>query len=284
MDQAESLRRLISQRKAIKKSRVLTISGGKGGIGKTCISVNLSLALKKLGYNVTIIDADLGFSNVEIEMGVTSKYTLFDVLYNNKMITEVINEGPLGVKYISSGGDFASLGEGVDLSLFLSNIKILDYYSDFIIIDTGAGLNKVVNQFLKAADEVILIVTPEPTSIMDAYTLIKHSLVDEKKKINIIINKAKNFEEYRKIYERFEAVVNNYLGVKLSDLGYLEIDEKMTECIIEQTPIIIKYRNGKTAKRFLQIAAKLANEPPPEESKGLWGIFERLLNKNRGRM
>lgn len=118
MDQAESLRRLVSQKKGIKKSRVITISGGKGGIGKTCISVNLSLALKKLGYNVTIIDADLGFSNVEIELGVTSKYTLFDVLYNNKMITEVISEGPLGVKYISSGGDFTLIDKGVDLTLF----------------------------------------------------------------------------------------------------------------------------------------------------------------------
>ncbi|KKC29620.1 MinD/ParA family ATP-binding protein [Caldanaerobacter subterraneus] len=279
MDQAESLRRLVSQKKGIKKSRVITISGGKGGIGKTCISVNLSLALKKLGYNVTIIDADLGFSNVEIELGVTSKYTLFDVLYNNKMITEVISEGPLGVKYISSGGDFTLIDEGVDLTLFLSNIKILDYYSDFIIIDTGAGLNKVVHQFLQAADEIVLIVTPEPTSIMDAYTLIKHSLVGEKKKINVLINKVKNFEEYRKIYKRFETVVNNYLGVSLNDLGYLEIDEKMTECIIEQTPIVIKYHNGKTAKQLIQIAAKLANQSPPEEPQGLWGIFTKLLKQ-----
>lgn len=100
-----------------------------------------------MGYNVTIIDADLGFSNVEIELGVTSKYTLLDVLYNNKMITEVISEGPLGIKYISSGGDFNLINEGVDLSLFLNNIKILDYYSDFIIIDTGAGLNNVVSNF-----------------------------------------------------------------------------------------------------------------------------------------
>ena len=279
MDQAESLRRLVSQKKGIKKSRVITISGGKGGIGKTCISVNLSLALKKLDYNVTIIDADLGFSNVEIELGVTSRYTLFDVLYNNKMITEVISEGPLGVKYISSGGDFTLIDEGVDLTLFLSNIKILDYYSDFIIIDTGAGLNKVVHQFLQAADEIVLIVTPEPTSIMDAYTLIKHSLVGEKKKINVLINKVKSFEEYRKIYKRFETVVNNYLGVSLNDLGYLEIDEKMTECIIEQTPIVIKYHNGKTAKQLIQIAAKLANQSPPEEPQGLWGIFTKLLKQ-----
>ena len=279
MDQAESLRKLVSQKNKIKRSRVITITGGKGGIGKTCISVNLSLGLKKLGYNVTIIDADLGFSNVEIELGVTSKYTLLDVLYNNKMITEVISEGPLGIKYISSGGDFNLINEGVDLSLFLNNIKILDYYSDFIIIDTGAGLNNVVSNFLKAADEVLLIVTPEPTSIMDAYTLIKYSLVGEDKKINVLINKVKNFNEYKKIYERFEAVVKNYLGVPLIDLGYLENDEKMMECIIEQHPIVLKYENSKTSKRILQIAAQIANQPPPIENKGLWGIFSRLINR-----
>jgi len=279
MDQAESLRKLVSQKKKIKRSRVITITGGKGGIGKTCISVNLSLGLKKLGYNVTIIDADLGFSNVEIELGVTSKYTLLDVLYNNKMITEVISEGPLGIKYISSGGDFNLINEGVDLSLFLNNIKILDYYSDFIIIDTGAGLNNVVSNFLKAADEVLLIVTPEPTSIMDAYTLIKYSLVGEDKKINVLINKVKNFNEYKKIYDRFETVVKNYLGVSLIDLGYLENDEKMMECIIEQHPIVLKYENSKTSKRILQIAAQIANQPPPIENKGLRGIFSRLINR-----
>ncbi|AIS52510.1 site-determining protein [Thermoanaerobacter kivui] len=279
MDQAESLRRLISQKKKLKKSRVLTITGGKGGIGKTCISVNLSLGLKKLGYNVTIIDADLGFSNVEIELGVTSKYTLLDVLYNNKMITEVISEGPLGIKYISSGGDFNLINEGVDLSLFLNNIKILDYYSDFIIIDTGAGLNNIVNNFLKAADEVLVIVTPEPTSIMDAYTLIKYSLKDNDKKINVLINKVKNFEEYREIYNRFEAVVKNYLGVNLNDLGYLEYDDKMMECIIEQNPILLKYGNSKTSKKILTIAAKIADQPPPMENGGLFGIFSKLFNR-----
>ncbi|HHW56565.1 MAG TPA: MinD/ParA family protein [Clostridia bacterium] len=279
MDQAESLRRLVSQGKKIKKSRVITVTGGKGGIGKTCISVNLSLSLKKLGYNVTIIDADLGFSNVEIELGVTSKYTLLDVLYNNKTITEVINEGPLGIKYISSGGDFNLIKEGVDLSLFLNNIKILDYYSDFIIVDTGAGLNEVVHNFLKAADEVLIIVTPEPTSIMDAYTLIKYSLMGENKKINVLINKAKSFEDYKKVYNRFEKVVQNYLGVFLIDLGYLEEDEKMMECIIEQNPIILKYGNSKTARRIMHIASQIANQPPPKENNGLWGIFSRLINR-----
>lgn len=280
MDQAESLRRLMIDKK-IKKSRVLTITGGKGGIGKTCISVNLSLALKKLGYNVTIIDADLGFSNVEIELGVISKYTLFDVLYNNKKITEVINEGPLGIKYISSGGDFSIINKDIDLSIFLNNIKILDYYSDFVIIDTGAGLNTVVDNFIKAADEVFIIVTPEPTSIMDAYAMIKYSLKNENKKINVIINKVKNFEEYEEVYSRFKIVVKNYLGVEIYNLGYLEYDNKMLECIKIQQPIILKYENSKTSKNIVSIASRIANMPVSNYSAGLFGFFNKIFNKGR---
>lgn len=278
MDQAESLRRLMTEKK-VRKSRVLTVTGGKGGIGKTCISVNLSLALKKLGYNVTIIDADLGFSNVEIELGVISRYTLLDVLYNKKKITEVINEGPLGIKYISSGGDFNLINKDVDLSVFLNNIKILDYYSDFVIIDTGAGLNTVVNNFIKAADEIFIIVTPEPTSIMDAYAMIKYSLKDENKKINVIINKVKNFEEYEEVYSRFKIVVKNYLGVDIYNLGYLEYDNKMLECIKMQQPIILKYENSKTSKNIVAIASRIANMPESTYSVGLFGFFNRIFNK-----
>ncbi|MGB9679870.1 MAG: MinD/ParA family ATP-binding protein [Thermoanaerobacteraceae bacterium] len=279
MDQAENLRKILLEKKT-KKSRVLIITGGKGGIGKTFISINLSLALRKLGFKVTIIDADLGFSNVEIELGLMPKYTLYDVIYNNRTIAEVINEGPLGINYISSGGDFNLVSNAeINLGIFLSNIKLLDYYSDFVIVDTGAGLNNVVKSFLEAGNEVFVIVTPEPTSIMDAYTLIKYSFKNNDKKINIIINKAKNFEEYREVYNRFDSVVKNYLGINVYDIGYLEYDYKIMECIKEQKPIILKYENSKTSKSFMAMAAKIADRPFDVESGGVFSFFNKLFKR-----
>ena len=278
MDQAQKLRELFSK-PSHSKSRVITVTGAKGGIGKTCIAVNISLALKKLGYNTLLIDADIGFSNVEIELGTISKYTLYDVLYNKRKIIDIINEGPLGLKYITSGGDFDFLKSDMDFDIFLNNIRILDYYSDFIIIDTGAGINSTVQKFINAADEVLVIITPEPTSIMDAYLLIKNLLAKKNTVINIIVNKAKNYNEYKEVFNRFNSVVSHFIGVKINDFGFLLEDGRISECIKAQIPILIKYQNSNTSKDIMEIAMKISKTEVKYKQDGLMGIFKKIFKR-----
>ncbi|SNX55499.1 AAA family ATPase [Thermoanaerobacterium sp. RBIITD] len=276
MDQAEKLRYLF-RNNGVKRCRVITVTGGKGGTGKTCIAVNISLALRKMGYNVLIMDADIGFSNVEIELGVVSKNTLYDVLYGNKKISDIINEGPIGIKYISTGGDFdLTLGD-IDLNIFFNSLSILDNYFDFIIVDTGAGINKTIKNFIDLSDDVVIVTTPEPTSIMDAYILIKSINKLCEKELYLIVNKTKNNYEYSKVYEKINNALYNFLGITINNLGCIHDDPKISECIKLQNPIILKYQFSKTARDITDIAKKLSNNVSNRSKEGLFGIFKKML-------
>jgi len=281
MDQADRLRYLFQQNN-MKRCRVITVTGGKGGTGKTCISVNLSIALRKLGYNVLIIDADIGFSNAEIELGVISKFTLYDVLYGNKKIIDVINDGPIGVKFISTGGNFDLINGDIDLNVFFNNINILDNYFDYIIVDTGAGINKTVKGFIDMSDDVVVVTTPEPTAIMDAYILIKSIQELSDKNLYLIVNKVTNQSEYVSVYERLNNALINFLGTTINDLGYIHEDARISECIKAQNPIILKYQSSKPSKDITRIAENLTNHKSTKKKEGLLGIFKKMLLNSGG--
>ncbi|AFK86808.1 MULTISPECIES: MinD/ParA family ATP-binding protein [Thermoanaerobacterium] len=281
MDQAERLRYLFQQNSA-KRCRVITVTGGKGGTGKTCISVNLSIALKKLGYKVLIVDADIGFSNAEIELGVVSNYTLYDVLYGNKKIVDVINDGPVGVKFISTGGNFDLVNGDIDLNVFFNNIKILDNYFDYIIVDTGAGVNKTVKSFIDMSDDVIIVTTPEPTAIMDAYILIKTINDLSDKNLYLIVNKVANQSEYVSVYERLNNALINFLGASIINLGFIHEDAKISECIKMQIPIVLKYQYSKPSKDIARIAEVLTNYKTDKKKEGLLGIFRKMFLNGGG--
>lgn len=276
MDQAERLRYLFQQNN-MKRCRVITVTGGKGGTGKTCITVNLSIALRKFGYNVLIIDADIGFSNAEIELGVVSNFTLYDVLYGNKKITDVINDGPIGVKYISTGGNFDLINGNINLSVFFNSINILDNYFDYIIVDTGAGINRTIKSFIDLSDDVIVVTTPEPTAIMDAYVLIKSIEKLNDRNLYLIVNKVANHNEYINVYERLNNALINFLGITITDLGYIHEDAKISECIKAQNPVILKYQSSKSSRDIIRIAENLSKHKSTQKKEGLLGIFKKML-------
>jgi len=299
IDQAEKLRQVIDSIKANREkedsikynqalsnsskkstSRVLAITSGKGGVGKTNLSINLAIALSDLGYRVIVLDADFGLANVDILFGLTPKFTLLDVINNKKTIREILTDGPHNIKFISGGSGVEELANMDDrhLSGFIENIAMLDELADVIIIDTGAGLSKNVINPVMAADEVLLVTTPEPTSLTDAYALIKIvSLKDKEKKIKIILNKAENAREAEYVTRNFVTVTEKFLKHKIETLGFVLKDETVNKSVKLQSPFIISYPKCPAARNIQEIAGKLLSvNNITYKNSGIRGFIKKL--------
>lgn len=190
MDQAEQLRNLIKANSQAKKpvARVLTVTSGKGGVGKSNTSINLAIQFRKMGQKVIILDADFGLANIEIMFGAVPKYNLSDLIYEGKGIKEIITRGPMGVGFISGGSGVASLSNVTqdNIQCIVQSLAELDSLADVVIIDTGAGISDAVMEFLVASGEILLVTTPEPTSITDSYSLLKALSMHPKYELSLI--------------------------------------------------------------------------------------------------
>lgn len=195
MDQAEKLRNIVKQnkekymeqeeiihniavkvgRERQKKAKVITVTSGKGGVGKSSMSINLAIQLKKLGNNVIIFDADFGLANIEVMFGAVPQYNLSDVIFKGKNIREIIVKGPLDIGFVSGGSGINGLGNMTreQVMFLVETLEQLEAMTDILIIDTGAGISDSVIEFLLSSEEILLVTTPEPTSITDSYALLK---------------------------------------------------------------------------------------------------------------
>ncbi|MGI6050631.1 MAG: MinD/ParA family protein [Acetivibrionales bacterium] len=293
-DQADMLRKIVSMKagnqkpelkpkdeKITKKARVITITSGKGGVGKTNITINLALTLSKMGLKVVILDADFGLANIDVLFGIIPKYTLLDLIHEEKTIFEVLTDGPDNIKFLSGGSGVEELIrlDRKKLRKFVNSIELLDKLFDVILIDTGAGLSQNVMNFIMAADEVLLVTTPEPTSITDAYALVKMvSRRDRKKPINIIVNKAENSKEAMEIANKLCMVSDKFLSLKLIKIGYILFDENVTKSVKMQKPFVIYNPKCQASKNITEIAEKLFVDKSTEESLGARGFVSRLLS------
>ncbi len=277
IDQAEKLRKIVNnmnneplknlsenlspERIAVgKRAKVVTITSGKGGVGKTSVTVNLAIALSQKGYRVVIIDADLGLSNIDVVFGIVPKYTLLDSIKNEKDILEILCDGPNNIKFISGGSGVQELIhlDNNSLDSFIANMATLDHIADYILIDTGAGLSDTVMNFVLSADEVVLVVTPEPTSITDAYALVKTvSNVKKDCTINVLINRAETENEAKTVYNNFSSVSERFLGMKLQSLGYLPFDQSFIKSVKMQKPYLLCYPKNSTSKLINDVADTL---------------------------
>lgn len=301
MDQAERLRQIINNIKAKQElpdnnatinkktaSKIFTITSGKGGVGKTNITVNLALALSELGKKVIILDADLGLSNIEVLLGTAPRYTLGDIIYNNKNIFDVITTGPNNVRFISGGTGadvLIKLNKEV-LDRFILNIGMLDKIADIIFIDTGAGLSDNVISFVMAADEVILVTTPEPTALTDAYALIKTVIArDKNKKINLIVNRAEDEKEATDVTKKISLVTRRFLGVELNPLGYVVQDQAVIKSVKQQNPFYIKYPGSNASRNIKDISKRIIESNEQfiyDKSFGVKAFFNKLIGFMRG--
>ncbi|HBM74133.1 MAG TPA: hypothetical protein DD429_01070 [Clostridiaceae bacterium] len=276
IDQAQSLRRSIEEYKRRKTARhrrrvrVISVASGKGGVGKTNFSVNLAISLSQMGNNVVVLDADLGLANVDVIIGVVPRENLYDVIFNNRSIEDITIDGPSGIKIIPGGSGIESLSNLSDsqrrrLSDKFGQLKD----TDILIIDTGAGISKNVLGFMAVSDEEIIVTTPEPTSITDAYSLIKVALkYMPKKKIDIVINRSQDHYEADLTYQRLEKAVKNFLNSDINYLGYVADDAKVKKAVMEQTPFKVSYPECYASKCIDDIASSITGMPVPEKKAG----------------
>lgn len=291
IDQAENLRKIINHNNQltqeapkIRSARVITITSGKGGVGKSNVAVNLAVQLRKIGKRVVIIDADFGLANIEVILGIVPKYTFSDVMNGDKIITDIMTEGPMNIKFISGGSgvqDLIRLNES-QLSYFIKNLYLLDKMADIILIDTGAGLTDAVLCFSRAADEIILVTTPEPTSITDAYALVKTLSAQNKESIpniKLIVNRVDDEEEGKEIYFKLKQVSKRFLDVDIEELGYIPYDRALVKSVKLQEPVSLSFPKSEVSRAFESISNKIANiDNANKEGLGFTSFVKRLMN------
>jgi flagellar biosynthesis protein FlhG len=294
-DQAEKLRELMrekvgngvkSSQQSKNKAKVLAITSGKGGVGKTNFAVNLAISIKRLGYRVLVLDADLGLANIEIITGTNIKYTIADLIARNIDIHEIISHGPEGIKFISGGSGLQELSimDDKNIQRLLVEIERLEYLTDYIIIDTGAGISNTVINFVMAADEVILITTSDPTSVMDAYTMIK-TLTNNgyRGKLNIVTNIVSGRKEATDTFNKLDMASNSFLKVKLHFLGYLERNSIVNKAVKEQTPFIISNPKSTLSKKINIMALRFIDSNDNNHQEEYISFTQKFKNLLFGR-
>lgn len=283
LDQAEALRRLVNNdnsNEGIKKlTKIITVTSGKGGVGKSNFVVNLAICLQNKGKKVLIFDADLGMGNDDVLMGIYPKYNIFDIIFTGKKIQDIIIEGPAGVSLIPAGSGLNKVQElkQEERALFLKKLDGLNEF-DYIIMDTGAGVSRDILSFIAASEDLIIITTPEPTSLTDAYSLIKATdHFKLKNEAKIIVNKAFTKKEGEETYFKFERTVNRFLKINVSYLGCILDDKKLVQSVRQQKPFIILYPNCDASKDIENIAIKIMGQDVSSLD-GAKGLFKRLFN------
>ncbi len=287
MDQAERLRKMIREQASPRRvSRVITVTSGKGGVGKSSISVNLAIALSRLGNRVIILDADFGLANVEVMLGIRPQYNLADLMFRGKNLSDIITQGPENIGFISGGSGIQELTNlSKDQIVYLiQKLVELDELADIIIVDTGAGIADSVLEFVAASTEVLLVATPEPTSITDAYALLKTlnrkaDISLEDTLIKMIANRIDTYDDGKELYEKLSLVVSKFLNLKLEYLGAVPQDASVSKAVMKQKPALVLYPNSQFSKTISSFANILCENGAEQvqNKKGIAQLFTNLL-------
>ncbi len=297
-DQAERLRQVYQQETAKKgihkispsgSCRVVSVSSGKGGVGKTNLVVNLAISLAQKEMRVIIIDADLGMANVDILVNAYPRYTLEEVLEGTKDVKDIMLEGPYSIKIIPGGSGAFNLAnlDQEKRNRLLDRFRLLEQEADVLLIDTAAGLSRNVMNFVGAADEAVVVTTPEPTALTDAYGMIK--VMNEgalKSRIYVAINFADHLAQGEDVFQRLKRVVDKYLpGMELVFLGTIFRDAQVARAVQECAPVVLNYPNSPAAEAIQRLSKRFIDQQGiregQEEKKGDRGLtsFIKKLQK-----
>ncbi|MDD6038401.1 MAG: MinD/ParA family protein [bacterium] len=290
MDQATSLRNVVKKQNTGQphQTRVITITSGKGGVGKSNTTVNLAIQLSKIGKKVIIFDADIGLANVEVMFGAIPKYNLSDVIYRGKSIREVITQGPLDIGFISGGSGIIGLNNlsRDQLVYLVHNLSELDALADFILIDTGAGISDSVMEFVLASPEILMVTTPEPSSLTDSYSLLKSlhrnpNYISANTSINLVANRVFSTEDGQAVYEKLQSVVSQFLNETINYVGLIPNDPAIEKAIRQQQPVSLFEPNAPASKAFELLADNLVKGENKYYSMrgGITKLLYSLLNK-----
>ncbi|MBJ6363396.1 MinD/ParA family protein [Paenibacillus sp. GCM10012307] len=291
-DQANSLRKLVTTNenhalKQPKSTRIVTVTSGKGGVGKSNFSLNFALMLQQRGHKVLVFDADIGMANIDVLMGISAPYNLYHLLKREKTIWEIIQHASSGIDIIAGGSGFRDLVElpQAELDYFGEQIARLSGHYDVILFDTGAGLSKETVKFIAAAQETIVVTTPEPTSITDAYALMKMvKSMYEDVTFKLVVNRASDMKEGKFTADKLAMVAKQFLQMEIPLLGTVMDDANVTKAVKKQVPFVLAYPGGEAARCIDLIAIKFLNESRrsvPAEN-GLKGFISRMLGLKKG--
>jgi flagellar biosynthesis protein FlhG len=299
-DQADTLRQMARTAKNNQKAdsssttgladqqgiRVISVTSGKGGVGKSNVVSNLAIALSAQGKKVLLIDADLGLGNLDVLLGLSPVYNLNHVLNGEKSIIDILIDGPAGIKIIPAGSgvqELTSLGQHEKLKL-LDELDMLEEQFDIMIVDTEAGISENVTYFTVAAQEIFVVVTPEPTSITDAYALIKLLATRySEHHFKVLVNMAKDSEDALEVFRKLANVAGRFLDISLDYLGCVVKDEKVVEAVKRQKAVTELFPDSEAAHCFSTIAKRVIENKRQNRVKGnIQFFFRRMLDSAGG--
>jgi flagellar biosynthesis protein FlhG len=282
-DQAAVLREKVLKKhqNSLRDCKTIAVLSGKGGVGKSNLSLNLSLALMKEKQKVLLFDMDIGMGNIDILIGQTASYTMVDLLEKRLFIQQIIKKGPQDLAYVAGGTGISSVFEWSpsDLGYLIQELSSLTSQYDYMIFDMGAGMSESVLKFLKAVDELIVVTTPEPTSITDAYAAIKLSVsYSVSAPIRLIVNKTLSDKEGDDTYKRFNRAVQQFLNVPISLLGIVPNDQAVQKAVNRQTPFLLQNPKSKASISLAEMVNILIPQDDRTEAK-TQGMFIRRLKR-----
>ncbi len=277
IDQAAGLRRMVEPTPV----RAIAVTGGKGGVGKTNVSVNLAVAMADIGRRVMILDADLGLANIDVVLGLHPEYDLSHVLRGEKTLEEVVIEGPSGIKIIPAASGIRQMAElsQAEHAGLIRGFSDLGNDLDVLIVDTAAGISDTVISFSRAVQELIVVVCDEPASITDAYAMIKLLYREYGiSRFRILANMTRSAQEGRDLYNKMCRVTDRYLDVMLSYVGSIPYDESLRKAVKSQKPVVHAFPRSRSAQTLKNLAKKADNWPVPDGASGHLQFFvERLV-------
>ena len=276
-DQATGLRRMVHSEPV----RVIAVTGGKGGVGKSNVSINLGVAMAELGRRVMLLDADLGLANIDVLLGLHAKYNLYHVMSGERRLEEILVDGPKGLKVVPGASgiqQMAGMSPAQHAGLIHAFSEVANDV-DVLLIDTAAGISDLVVSFSRAAQEQIVVVCDEPASITDAYAIIK--LLNREHGISrfrILSNMVRSVQEGRDLYSKMCRVTDQYLEVMLSYMGSIPYDEQLRKAVKGQKPVVEAYPRARVSQAFKNLAKKADSWPVPTGVSGDLQFFvERLI-------
>lgn len=285
IDQAKQLRDKVQQKKSKKEkrhTRVIAVTSGKGGVGKSNFALNFALSLVKQNKKVLIFDVDLGFANVDVLLGRSNKESIATMIEKDLSLWDIIEEGPNGLLFISGGTGFNDMFhlDETKMNKFFSELSTIQGSVDYIILDTGAGLSYENLRFILAADDVILVTTPEPTSITDAYAIVKmvHAK-DPNVHMKLIVNQCTSDKEGKQTADNFKKVTEQFLDKQIGTLGFIPSDANVPNAVKKQIPFTLAYPNSH-ASQAMQIVTREYLQLPVPYKLGIKGFLLKMLFKS----
>ena len=277
IDQASGLREMVNPRPV----RAVAVTGGKGGVGKTNVSVNLGVAAAEMGQKVMLLDADLGLANIDVVLGVHPKFDLSHVMRGECSLEEAIVEGPAGLKVIPGASGVQALADlsPAEHTGLIRAFSELAGDTELLIVDTAAGISDTVLSFSRASHEIIVVVCDEPASITDAYAIIKLLNRDYgHQRFRILANMVRSAQEGRELFNKMCRVTDRYLDVTLGFMGAVPYDDSLRKAVRAQRPVVQAYPRSRVAQAFRNLAKKIDTWPQPGGANGQVQFFvERLI-------